>query len=348
MRFNLLKLLAICCLSALFTPTLRAQDSLLKKIDSNVSRLGMTVDSLKDSLHTRPDTAIANSFSASHDDALHHPEKLYLHPFPAHEVISIVTFIFLGFFLYKFFQYFLTTGLSRDESYDKNWTLKAVKDRTFSYGRVQLCFWTLIILFCFIWFYAWYGVLLPLNSTVVLLLGSGLAVFIFGKTIDKNQIDKDNKKDKNDKEDRPLRHQDVENSRGFLTDILSDDTGISIHRLQAVAFNVIFGIGFLGSFFSNIVDHKYPFIEFESWQLSLLGISAAGYLGLKTSENDKSTKEDRKDIADAQQAVDAANPRDPNDPDAAKDPPRPQDPNNPNTPVAPVEQPATRNREGAE
>jgi len=115
------------------------------------------------------------------------PEKLYAESFEHHVVISVVTFIFLAFFLFKFFQYFFTTGLSRDDTYGKDGTLKAVKDRTFSYGRVQLCWWTLLILFCFIWFYALYGVLLPLNSSVVLLLGGGMTVFIFGKTIDKNR-----------------------------------------------------------------------------------------------------------------------------------------------------------------
>ena len=330
MRFNLVKLLAVCLLSMFLTPVFAgdtivvqaADTAKLNKIDSNIANLRGKIDSLGDSVRTKWQGMVDSSFSASLEEAKKNPKPLYLHPFHEHRVFSVITLIFLAFFLFKFTQYFFTSGLSRDDSYGQDCTLKPVKDRTFSYSRVQLCWWTLIILFCFIWFYAFYGVLLPLNSSVILLLGGGMTVCILGKTIDKNQIEKDNKGGP------PLRHQDVENSAGLLTDILSDDTGISIHRLQAVAFNVIFGIGFLGYFFSSIADHagahaRYPLVEFEAWQLSLLGISAAGYLGLKNAENGSATKEDRKDIAGAQQAVDAANPPDPNKP---KDPPRPPDP----------------------
>jgi len=34
-------------------------------------------------------------------------------------------------------------------------------------------------------------------------------------------------------------------SQGFLLDILSDKTGVSIHRLQAVMFNLVFGVWFM-------------------------------------------------------------------------------------------------------
>ncbi|MGB8195134.1 MAG: hypothetical protein WCF67_24575, partial [Chitinophagaceae bacterium] len=265
-------------------------DTLSAKIDTVVSRqdsLASNVDDLKDSVLAQ---AITSSFSKSLEEAMAHPDKLYEHSFKQHIVLSIITFIFLVLFLYFSFYYLRNSPLCRDEAYNADYSLKEVERRPYSYGRVQLFWWTIIILSCYILFFALYGVLLPLNSTIILLMGSGLAVFIFGKSMDHNQIRKND-------DGQPARHQDLFDSEGFLTDILSDESGISIHRLQAVAFNIIFGIGFIGAFFSAISDHKihpvYPFLEFEPWQLSLLGISSLGYLGLKSSENSTATKMER-------------------------------------------------------
>ena len=126
-----------------------------------------------------------------------------------------------------------------------------------------------------------------------MLLGGGLAVQIFGKTIDSSQKEADKASNNN----LPVRHQDVNPSRNLLTDILSDENGISMHRLQSVAFNIIYGIGFIGFFITSMCCHKYPLINYEGWQFALLGISAAGYLGLKTTENGKDSKEERTNIA---------------------------------------------------
>jgi hypothetical protein len=140
-----------------------------------------------------------------------------------------------------------------------------------------------IIILCYGSFFALYGNLIPLNPTCVMLLGGGLAIQIFGRTIDKSQIETDRKK--NAGTGMATRHQDICPSDNLLTDILSDENGISIHRLQSLAFNVIYGIGFISYFISSMNDGKYPLITFEGWQLTLLGISAAGYLGVKTNEN---------------------------------------------------------------
>lgn len=268
-----------------------------QKVDTVTARqdsLNKKVDRLKDTILAK---AISQSFSKSLEEAMKNPEKLYQHTFKDHPIASIVSYIFLGLLLWFSFSYFLNSALCRDGSYNPNCTLKPVKRRPYSYARVQLFWWTMIILFCYILFFALYGKLLALNSTVILLLGSGIAVFIFGKSMDKDQIEKNNNQS-------PARHQDLYDSGGFLSDILSDENGISIHRLQAVAFNIIYGIGFLSAFFSALNDvadknYAYPFIEFEPWQLSLLGISAIGYLGLKSTENTLTTRGER--IATARQ-----------------------------------------------
>jgi hypothetical protein len=69
-------------------------------------------------------------------------------------------------------------------------------------------------------------------------------------------------------------------SRWFLEDILSDEKGVSIHRFQALFFNATYGVAYL----VNVSrEWKLPDYEVETW--SLLGLSSAGYLGLKALEN---------------------------------------------------------------
>ena len=218
--------------------------------------------------------------------AILHPEKLYAHPI--HGFWEIAGWAFLIALFFYVVWLFIKSPLCRDESFDPaTGLMRPVKDRPFSYARVQLCWWTLIIISAYWYFFMSYGVLLPLNSTVALLLGGPIAVFVFGKTMDNSQI-------KNNSDDVPHRHQDVEKSKGLLTDILSDDTGVCVHRLQAVFFNIIYGIGFIQYFLNYVQAHKYPLIEFEPWQMALLGISAAGYLTVKANENPDATKPQRK------------------------------------------------------
>ena len=85
--------------------------------------------------------------------------------------------------------------------------------------------------------------------------------------------------DTSQKQSGTPRHQDSD-SQGFMTDILSDESGINVHRLQAVIFNVLFGITFI----ANLWTHgKFP--EFNSSELGLIGLSSGAYLAMKTNEN---------------------------------------------------------------
>jgi hypothetical protein len=242
---------------------------------------------MPDSLNTsNVDTLSAHPLSSS--EAILNPGPLYVHPI--HGFWEVTGWIFLITLICCFVWLFLKSAMCRDESFDSNSQLRPLKERPFSYSRVQLCWWSLIILVCYWYFFMRYGVLLPLTSTIAFLLGGPIAVFVFGRTIDNTQI-------KTNNEEVPTRHQDTEKSQGFFIDILSDDTGISIHRLQAALFNVIYGIGFISYFLNSIQTQKYPFIQFETWQFALLGISAAGYLAIKANENPDATKPQRKEEA---------------------------------------------------
>jgi len=230
-----------------------------------------------------------------------HPEILYAHKVNSKVLPwlgSLLLVVVFGLFL------MFKTGLCRDLSYNPATNqLRELKERPYSHSRMQIFWWTLIILTCFSFFYFYTGFLLALNPTIILLLGGGLATSIFGTMVDNSQMEEN-------VNSVPIRHQDLEPSKGLFADILSDEGGISIHRFQSLIFNIIFGLGFVSSFVKLVnAGKEYPFIEFENWQLTLLGMSAAGYLGFKSFENSKGTKTSRqveavtKNTAPAKDAV---------------------------------------------
>ena len=311
-----LKLLAVTillnisvCLAQDNTPVTKAVfDTAIKKTTDKINSIETSTKNLKDSLDKKPpqDSSIFKNWEA----AKNNPCPLYngkcgtctVDPKLCTDnpvVIKFITWILLIIILFMSFRYFFYSALCRDESYINGvggLSLRPVKDRPYSYARTQLFWWSLIIFNCYGIFFALYGTLLPLNPTCIILLGGGLATQLLGKTIDKSQLENTAKGDGNNPIAIPIRHQDT-NSKGVLTDILLDDNGISIHRLQSVMYNILYGIGFISYFIKSVGCCQYPLIDFESWQLTLLGVSIAGYLGMKTTENPKATEPARKQEA---------------------------------------------------
>lgn len=142
--------------------------------------------------------------------------------------------------------------------------------RPYSLGNTQLLWWTLIIMTCFIIALdVTQGQVLPdLNNTVLALLGISLGTTATSKIISNQQVT------------TGVRSTNV-SSRNFVLDILSDENGVSVHRFQAVIFNIIFGISFYIQF---IKSGSYIFPEYDTAQLAILGVSSAGYIALKMNE----------------------------------------------------------------
>lgn len=65
----------------------------------------------------------------------------------------------------------------------------------------------------------------------------------------------------------------------FISDILSDEEGVAFHRFQLAAWTVVLGIVFVMEVYQGL---RMP--EFSATLLSLLGISAGTYVGLKIPE----------------------------------------------------------------
>jgi hypothetical protein len=184
--------------------------------------------------------------------------------------------------------------------------LKDISDAThkpYSYSRVQLAFWTIIIFSSFISIYLVTGRIPTFDASTLILLGISTGTTAAASLIDASDQSKN----------IPL-SQDSE-GKTLILDILSDNNGISIHRLQTVLFNVVIGIWYiqhvnmeLANLCSDllrcaavvdvhqcqlpILDKYVPDLAVNKIipivsdnNLILMGISAGTYAVLKTNEN---------------------------------------------------------------
>lgn len=76
-------------------------------------------------------------------------------------------------------------------------------------------------------------------------------------------------------------------SIGFWRDIVSDDSGPVLHRLQLVAWSLVLGVGYV---YGTIVLLQLP--EIDPSLLGLMGMSAGGYLVMKPGEIKKAAEAD--------------------------------------------------------
>jgi hypothetical protein len=151
------------------------------------------------------------------------------------------------------------------------------KPQPYSWSRVQLAWWSIIILSSFIAIFLTSkdNQVPDLDQSTVILLAISGATSIAARMIDVS-----------DMSNNIVRHQDC-GSQGFLLDILSDNNGASVHRFQTIVFNLAFGCWFIVHVVNHIhaplVNTIIPPITNEN--LLLLGLSSATYAAIKTAEN---------------------------------------------------------------
>ena len=177
--------------------------------------------------------------------------------------------------------------------------------KPYSYSKTQLAWWTFIVISCIITLFWITGNIPKLDTTTLALLGMGALTSGFARAIDVS----DSKATAAPAPPAaapaapavplppaapvppiPVLSRNQE-SQGFLLDILSDNTGISIARLQSLLFNLVFGLYYLYTF-GTAIAHLYRHAQvdtilppFSTEQLALIGLSSVAYLGLKTTEN---------------------------------------------------------------
>lgn len=155
------------------------------------------------------------------------------------------------------------------------------KKKPFSFSKVQLAFWFILIISSFITIILCVkGHDIPtFSNSSLILLGLSAGTMTAGRLIDLG--DQGN--------ETISRIQDTE-SEGFFKDILSDAGGIGLHRLQCVVFNLLIGGQVLHETVLNLVakgipniDHIIP--EVSPASLVLLGLSSGAYVAVKATEN---------------------------------------------------------------
>lgn len=171
------------------------------------------------------------------------------------------------------------------------WRFKMLRDQSsvspqpYSWSRVQLAWWTIIILSAFVGLMLKYGEAPTLRDSTLILLGISGATITAARLTDVSDLSSGGGQ----------RHQDHP-SQNFFLDILSDANGVSIHRFQAFVFNLGFGIWFIHGVLKNfatgevngqVVMDKVNVIipNIEPNNLVLLGLSSGTYAILKMTEN---------------------------------------------------------------
>lgn len=151
--------------------------------------------------------------------------------------------------------------------------------KPYSYARAQLTWWTVIVLSGFATIILKRQEIPTLTNGILILLGISSATTMAARLSDNS--------DQDQTETKGL----IQNMPGqnFLLDILSDSNGVSIHRLQAVLFNIVIGFWFIHETLTNMVDPALNMSnilpDIEPNNLILMGLSAGTYAALKTTEN---------------------------------------------------------------
>ncbi len=138
----------------------------------------------------------------------------------------------------------------------------------YSLAKVQMAWWTFIILGSFLVIYCVSGEMPDISTTSLALLG------ISGGTAAVNGLIR---------RDPPPADATTGPwlaSRGWLTDILSDAHGLSMNRLQQVVISVL-----MGYFFVRTVYNSVAMPVWTDNQVLLLAVSSATYLGLEWQGN---------------------------------------------------------------
>lgn len=206
--------------------------------------------------------------------------------------------------------FFLVTAVVLQKRYCILCDASTARPKPFSFSRVQLTWWTFIILASFVSVILATGEIPTLDDSTLVLLGIGAMTHIASRAIDVsdnagavapvNQVapvagvaDPGDPVPAPPAPEAPVLSINYP-SEGFWLDILSDKYGVSIHRFQAFVFNLVFGVWFIYKTAVNLkgitvdstiskINAVIPVIGTNN--LILLGLSAGTYAALKITEN---------------------------------------------------------------
>jgi hypothetical protein len=160
--------------------------------------------------------------------------------------------------------------MCRTTSLVRSGTHPVPHERPFSLSLFQMSFWFFLVIAAYVFMWLINDELDTITDSVLGLIGIGAATALGAALIDNNKT-------------APQPDQPGGTSQGFLHDVMSDPTGVSLHRFQMFVWTLVLGVIFIGSVYKNL---EMP--EFSATLLGLMGISSGTYLGFKVPEKQSS------------------------------------------------------------
>jgi hypothetical protein len=136
--------------------------------------------------------------------------------------------------------------------------------KRYSLARTQLALWTVVVVGAYLFIWTVLGTKNPLNQTGLILIGVSALTGLTAMVVD----------DKNAAKAGAV--PAAKPSTGFWSDLLSDDDGLAISRLQMVIWTLVLAFVFVYSVWTDLAMPDY-----DAVLLGLLGVSNGTYLGLK-------------------------------------------------------------------
>ncbi|MBN3753689.1 hypothetical protein G3N95_12125 [Paraburkholderia sp. Tr-20389] len=165
-------------------------------------------------------------------------------------VVVVALFVYLG----------AKTSLLRDVGSS---TSVDFNKRTFSLARTQMAWWTVIIVGSYIFEWIASGTMPPLSAQALALMGIYSVLTVGSRGVDLA---------------RETSFPSEKMPR-FFRDLVSDESGVAIHRVQMLVFTVVVGVMFI---YQVVATASMPALE--PYTLIMIGISGATYIGLKSTE----------------------------------------------------------------
>ncbi len=150
----------------------------------------------------------------------------------------------------------------------------------YSLSRFQMAFWSFLIIAAYLFIWMITQELDTITGSVLALLGIGSGTALGATLIDKEKVTNSAAGEAQAPAAAAPPAKRVAVSEGFLRDVLSDDEGISLYRLQLFVWTLVLGIIFIASVYDGL---QMP--QFNPTLLGLMGISSGTYLGFKVPES---------------------------------------------------------------
>ncbi|HXH37461.1 MAG TPA: hypothetical protein VNN08_02435 [Thermoanaerobaculia bacterium] len=156
--------------------------------------------------------------------------------------------------------------LCRTTSLVRSGTHPVPHERPYSLSLFQMAFWFFLVIAAYVFVWLVTDELDTITESILALIGIGAATALGATLIDQKKA-------------VPAPDEPGGKSEGFLNDVLSDPTGVSLHRFQMFVWTLVLGVIFVASVYKNLA---MP--QFSATLLGLMGISSGTYLGFKVPE----------------------------------------------------------------